>query len=297
MICDTISKMNIKKYVNGLEELEGKKIIVTGGTSGIGLMTVKYLLTKHAKVVVLARNPQKMEELQEYASKHFDNPSLEFVKYDQSNDESVINAAKVVKEKHQDFDAFILNAGISQRKKPVKYVDDFCLTIKTNFVGTALLLENLLDGLTGNHRFILQGSMVAGWHMKKIKSLKEKKLSFWQQYIISKAGVESLFYKYSKSDYPFEFILVEPGICITDIIREFPPIIRWLAKVFSKLIFHSVEKAALPSLLAVYSTTKDGSYIVPRGPFAWRGYPKFKKFPSRREKQYLIEMLENDLKN
>ena len=294
MIHVNISRMGIKKYIDNLEGLFNKKVIITGGTSGIGLALVKQLLYRQAKVIVLARNPKKMEELEEYVSNHFDNPYLEFIKYDQSNDESVKNAAKEILEKHSDFDAFILNAGITQRKKPVIYVDEFPLTIKTNFVGTALLLENLLPYLSGEHRFIFQGSLVAGWHMKKIKSLKEKNISFWQQYIISKSGVEALYHYYSKSNYPFEFLLVEPGICVTDIIREFPSIIRFLAKTFSKLFSHSVEKAALPALLAVSSLTKKDSYIVPRGPFAWRGYPKIKKFPKKREKEYLIKMLNDD---
>lgn len=296
MICDTIFEMGIKKYLGKLEDLSGKKIIITGGTSGIGLSIVKQLLSKNATVVVLARNPQKVDDLRKYAEDNFSNPQLEFIKYDQSDDESVRNAAKEVAANHSDFYAFILNAGITQRKKPTKYVDGYPLTIKTNFVGTALLLETLLPLIKGNHRIIFQGSLVASWHMKKIKTLKDTKLSFWQQYIISKAGVEAIYYHCSKSDYPFEFLLVEPGISVTDIIREFPGVIRFLAKLFSKLISHSPEKAALTALLAVQSTTKKDSFIVPRGPFAWRGYPKIKRFPKKREKECLIKMLKEDNK-
>ena len=51
--------MSVKKYLNKLEDLTGQKIIVTGGTSGIGLSIVKELLIKGADVVVLARNITK----------------------------------------------------------------------------------------------------------------------------------------------------------------------------------------------------------------------------------------------
>ena len=51
--------MSLQKYLNSLEDMSGKKVLITGGTSGIGLSIVDQLLEKHAEVVVLARNPSK----------------------------------------------------------------------------------------------------------------------------------------------------------------------------------------------------------------------------------------------
>ena len=283
--------MSIKKYLDKLEDLSGKEVLVTGGTSGIGLSLVKQLLSKNASVVVLARNMQKAEEVKKTLIETFNHPQISFIQYDQSDDESVINAAKEVSEKHPHFYALVLNAGIAQRKKPVKYVDGYPITIKTNLIGLSLFLETLIPSIKGNHRFIFQGSLAAGWHLKKIKSYKDKNISFWQQYLISKAGVEALFYHYLQKGLSHEFILVEPGIAITGIVRDFSAIIRGLAKFFSKIFSHSADKASLTALLAVQSTTENGSYIVPRGWFDWRGYPKFKKFPKKRIKPYLVDMI------
>ena len=123
--------------------------------------------------------------------------------------------------------------------------------------------------------------------------MKDKNLGGFQQYIISKSGVEALYYHYSKLEQDqFSFYLVEPGLTSTDIIRDFPAFIRWAGKIFMKVVSHSSDKAALTALLAIQSTTPRNSYIVPRGLGAYMGYPKIKKFPNKRERTYLYEMLD-----
>lgn len=291
MICANIYLVSIKKYLAKLEDLTAKEILITGGTSGIGLAVVRQLVEKHANVVVLARNVDKFNKVKEDILTDNPNAKLDIIKYDQSDDQSVKEAAKEIILNHPHFDALILNAGIIQKKKPYTYVDGYPLTIKTNLIGLNLLLNELLPNLSGPHRFILQGSLVAGLRTKKIASFKDKKIGAWSQYFISKAGVEALFYHYSQSESPFEFILIEPGIAITGIVREFPKIIRFLANLVSRVISHTADKAALTALVALQSTTTKNSFIVPRGLFAWRGYPKFKKFPSKRKREYLVDLL------
>ena len=283
--------MSVKKYLDKLEDLTGQKIIVTGGTSGIGLSIVKELLYKGADVIILARNLTKANEVKDNLVKQYPNKGIFIVQYDQSDDESIIKASEVIIKEYSDFTSMILNAGIFQKGK-FTYKDDIPLTIKTNFVGLKVLLDHLLPKLKGQHRFIFQGSLAAGLHQKKITTLKDKKLSAWQQYIISKSGVEALFYHYSKLEQDqFSFYLVEPGITGTDIIRDFSAFIRWAGKIFLKIFSHSNDKAALTALLAVQSTTDKNSFIVPRGILTFMGYPKIKKFPHKREKTYLYDLL------
>ena len=293
MHCDRIIKvMKISSYLAKLENLKGKEIIVTGGTSGIGLSIVKHLLNKNADVVIMARNLNKAEEVKANLLKLHPDCHLSIIKYDQSNKKLIQEAANLIIEKHPHFYALILNAGIFQSRKTISYVDDIPQTINTNFVGLALLLKLLLERTNNHHRYILQGSFVAGWRQKKICSLKVNNVSAFQQYIISKSGVEALFFHYYKEQCKnASFYLVEPGLTSTDIIRDFPSPIRQMGRVFLKVVSHSPNKAALTAMLALQEDLPNGSYIVPRGLFTYMGFPKVRPFPKKREREHLYSLL------
>ena len=284
--------MKIDRYLNNLEDMTDKEVIVTGGTSGIGLSLVKHLLNKHAKVIVMARNMNKAEEVKNKLLEIYPDNPIEFIQYDQSDKESIFKACDEIVTHHKDFYALVLNAGLIQSSKTTTYVNDVPQTINTNFVGVSIIINRLLYQLEGHHRIILQGSVVAGLSIKKVKTLKIKNMGGLKQYFISKAGVEALFHYHILKDYPnFSFYLVEPGVTNSDIIRDFPPIIRKLGHLFLKTVSHSTDKAALTAMVALQSTTRRKSYIVPRGFLTCMGYPKFKKFPTYREREYLIDLL------
>ena len=286
--------MNISQYLANLEDMTDKKVIVTGGTSGIGLSIVKHLLNKNANVVVMARNMQKAKEVKNNLLKTYPNNPISFIQYDQSDKDSIIKACENIVKEHSDFSAIILNAGLIQSTKATTYIDDVPQTIYTNFVGTSTIIDCLIPYLKGNHRIIIQGSVVAGMSIKKIKTLKIKGKNALKQYIISKAAVEALFYYHHKKENKnISFYLVEPGITNSDIIREFPPVIKKLGHLFLKAFSHSTDKAALTAMMALQSDTKTSSYIVPRGFLSFMGYPKFRKFPHKRERQYFIDLLKD----
>ena len=286
--------MKINQYLANLEDMTDKKVIVTGGTSGIGLCIVKNLLAKNAQVVVMARNIKKAEEVKNQLLEIYPNNPLTFVQYDQSDKDSIIKACNKIIKEHSDFYALILNAGLIQSKKAMTYINDVPKTIYTNFIGTNIIIDYLLKFLKGEHRIIIQGSLVGGLSFRKIKTLKVKKMRTLKQYTISKAGVEALFHYYSlKNDNHISFYLVEPGVTNSDIIREFPPIIRKLGHIFLKVVSHSPNKASLTAMVALQSETNRNSYIIPRGFLSCMGYPKFKKFPKKRERPYLVDLSNN----
>ena len=282
--------MSVKKYLQGLEDLNGKKVIIAGGTSGIGLSIVQELLIKNAIVVIMARNLTKANEVKSKFEIDYSNASISIVKYDQSNDQSIIDACEIIKKEHSDFYALIMNAGVIQSKRNQTYINDIPLTMKTNCVGLKVLLDNLLPNLNGKHRFIFQGSLVAGWKSKEMTTLKDKNLTPFKQYIFSKKCIEALYYHYASMEQDrFSFYLVEPGITNSDIIRDFPAFFRVGGHIFLKVASHSTDKAALTALKALETTTPKNSFIRPR--FNFRGYPRIKKFPKKRIREDLYDLL------
>ena len=283
--------MKIEKYLANLEDMTDKKVIVTGGTSGIGLSIVKHLLAKHAKVIVMARNMNKADEVKNKLLETYPDNPISFIQYNQSDKESIIKACDTIINEHGDFYALILNAGLIQSTKGTTYIDDIPQTIYTNFIGTSLIVDHLLYRLDGEHRIIIQGSVVAGLSIKPLNTLKIKDMKGLKQYIISKAAVEALFHYYSSKTENISFYLVEPGVTNSDIIREFPPVIRKLGHIFLKTVSHSPDKAALTAMIALQENTHPNAYIIPRGFLSFMGYPKFRQFPKRRERRYFIDLV------
>ena len=52
--------MTVKKYLETIQSFEGKRIAVTGSTSGIGKQLTIDLLNKGAALVLLVRNFEKI---------------------------------------------------------------------------------------------------------------------------------------------------------------------------------------------------------------------------------------------
>ena len=86
MICVNILNMSVKKYLNRIDDLANKEVIITGGTAGIGLSIVKHLLFKNAKVTILARNIEKATRVVDELLKSYPQAELSIVRFDQSDD-------------------------------------------------------------------------------------------------------------------------------------------------------------------------------------------------------------------
>lgn len=279
--------MSLKKYIDKIPDFSKKKIVITGCTAGIGKEAAMILAKKNADIVILARNEEKALKTKEMLLSINPNINVDFIKFDQSDYESIDNAVKELLDKHQDFYALVANAGILYPSKGIPSKQGYPLTIDTNFLGLRRFLDQIIDKVH-DKRFILQGSLVAGLHISKKADVLSPKNSLFKQYNISKAGVESLWYSYAKETKDNSFILVEPGITSTDLLRQWKQPIKWLGTTFVRIFSHSPKKASLTIIKGLEEDSNNFDYYVPKHVFTAMGYPKKKEFPKRRIREYLL---------
>lgn len=277
--------MSIQKYVENINNFKGKRIAITGATSGVGKELFYHLMNKEASVVLLVRSITKANELKA----EFPDREIDIIEYDQASYKKIERACNELVEKYSDMYAIVLDAGNLGEKNPTE--DGYPGTIGVNYFGVRHFIDYISPKLKNNVRFVIQGSIVAGLNPKKRADLFDIRLKTFTQYNLSKIYLEAYFYKlFSENKYPnIEYVLTEPGISSTGIIRNFNAFIRVAGKYFLKIFFHSPKKASLTLFVGLSDNAKNGEFITPRGLFTMSGYPKIKKFPEKRKRQYLFE--------
>lgn len=113
--------------------LEGAKIVVTGGSSGIGYATAAVLREKGAKVLITGRHKEKLEQAAEKIG-------AIAVVADVAKEEDIEKTFKAVEEKLGGLDVLINNAGIGWRKGLDELsMQDFEDVYRVNVFGAALM--------------------------------------------------------------------------------------------------------------------------------------------------------------
>ena len=123
-------------------KLEGKNILITGGSLGIGKETAKYLVDKGANVLITGRSQDRLDEAQIYTG-------AKVILFDVSDCENISKNANLCLDIFGGrVDALINNAGIGSFDK----LDDITLEqfqtiFNTNVFGLALLTKELIPSM------------------------------------------------------------------------------------------------------------------------------------------------------
>src|SRR5215216_479484 len=123
-----------------------KVVVVTGVTSGIGKALAMGLARSGENVVLVARDADRGNMVQEEIKSQTQNPDIDLVLSDLSSLSSVRNAAAIIKSKHDNIDVLINNAAIYKSRRELS-IDGFELMLVTNHLGPFLLTHLLLDPL------------------------------------------------------------------------------------------------------------------------------------------------------
>ena len=127
-----------------------QSILVTGSTDGIGLETVKTLVSQGHTVLLHGRNPSRLEQVAETLSALPGGGRIESYVADLSRMADVAVLAKAVAEKHSRLDVLINNAGVYSTPDPVTQ-DGLDVRFAVNTIAPYLLTQRILPllGTTG----------------------------------------------------------------------------------------------------------------------------------------------------
>lgn len=137
-----------------MSRFEGARMLVTGGTSGMGLATAERLLQEGAQVVVTGRNPERLAK----AAKTFG--ASRVLANDAGNAEEVTDLAKAVQTELGGLDGAFLNAGYVLIK-PLGQItaSDISHQFAVNFGGPLLQAQALAPLLVDGGSIVLNTSV------------------------------------------------------------------------------------------------------------------------------------------
>ena len=143
-----------------MDQIQGKVVVITGGSDGIGKALVELYLNKGAKVATCARNYQKLYQLQ---SAHTGKP-LFIHATDVSKETDCRDFIDAVIKEFGTIDILINNAGVSMRALVQDVdLDTIRRVMDINFWGTVYCTKFALDHIIKNKGTIVGVSSIAGY--------------------------------------------------------------------------------------------------------------------------------------
>lgn len=136
-------------------DVSGRRVVITGGTAGIGLAAAAHLVRCGARVVICGRRVGGLDIAAGIGA--------EFVPMDVADEASVAAGFGAVAERFEELDALILNAGIDEYHGEIGAVDLrlFQRVIDVNTMGVVRTLSHGI-GLVRDHGSIIVTSSPAG---------------------------------------------------------------------------------------------------------------------------------------
>ena len=126
--------------------MQGKRVIVTGPTSGVGREIAIQLAELGAEVVLAARNIQKANDVAVEIARRTASNNAVVMEIDTSSLDSIRKFAREFRNKYDRLDVLLNNAAVSRGALPrVNSVNGIELTFATNVLGYFLLTQELLD--------------------------------------------------------------------------------------------------------------------------------------------------------
>ncbi len=267
--------MSARWTAGDLPDQSGLTIIVTGASSGLGLVTAREVARVGARVVLAVRDPAKGERAAATMAGQTEVRRLDLA--------DLASVRAFATEWDEPLAVLINNAGI-MRVPQGRTRDGFELQIGTNHLGPSALTNLLLPHITSrvvtvssqlHHRGHLDLDDL-NWQHRRYESL--------QAYCDSKLAnllfTFELQRRLTEAGSGIRAVAAHPGIATTNLTSHNHGIGAKLGRGF-KHLFNNAEHGALPTLYAATQDVPGACYVGPDGPAHLRGYPEIGT-PSKR---------------
>lgn len=139
----TTAKLCDRRYLNEDIRIDGKVVIVTGGSSGLGLETAKNLAKRGGRIYIASRDENNGNSRAESIRKTTGNDNVHFIKLDLASLKSVRQFSDTFHKTENRLDILINNAGTVSAYQRTE--DNLELNLAVNHLGHFLLTNLLLD--------------------------------------------------------------------------------------------------------------------------------------------------------
>lgn len=189
----------------GTQSLQGRRVFVSGGTTGIGRALVDKLVEAGARVATFGREVGPIEELKRAQ------PDVLVLQGDLSNEADVRRILDETVRTLGGIDDLVNNAAVAGDSITMSAYPEWRQVIEINLIGPMLLTQVALDHLREGSHIVTVGSMSA-----KVREAES------DVYVATKSGIRGFVDSVAKLLSPkgIALTLVEPGLAESDMTTE-----------------------------------------------------------------------------
>ena len=282
--------------------LQGKGVILTGATGGIGKAAARLLASLHCRLLFLVRNVRAGEELAAQLERTY-GVKVKVFPYDSLDREAVSKVLSFLAGE-KPYDYFLSIAGIYHQ--PAKMIDGIEQTFRVNCLASLELILRLSAAypemesvqtlsLTYRTKPTYQGKDLSDAlsFRKYLASIHSRN----KRYGLSKRFLmQALIVARNKG---VKIALAHPGVVCTNLFnpknKAYPNWFYRVAPPLMRVIFMPAEEAALSLLQAASEGTKEGKIVGPGGFLHAWGFPKEYNYQQsvHRDEERIASLLED----
>ena len=271
-ISDLFRGVDEPSGMQDLPFLDGKKVLITGASSGLGFATAVEMARRGAHVIMAVRSgiPEKGEAVKQKSG----SAQVDMIRLDLSDLGSLSDFAGGLREKYGRLDIIICNAAmVAKRSRPVKEGLDEMFVV--NYFAKFLLVNRLVKGDLLNHQgtVLPRIVIVASESHRNPSAIDWKGFGKYEPYGIKQSVAMYGYYKLLLLTMANELsrrlnpdgrltcsvFALCPGPVNSNIAREVPPVFRPLLKLVFRIFFRSPEKACRPVVYLAAARELEGS--------------------------------------